>query len=226
MSTLPLSPWTGPLWHSSTQHQHNLSSVAILAQGHFGTNATLEAETSGGELHVCFWRPGTYEDVAFVVFSSPVGTAPSAESATMLDGKECTNDKCRYSGGGAAAWDSKWDDHWKCKDCGYSNHRDRTSAGNAPTKAAKALLGARLDALAKGTGTVASRVEVPRAASRLELRAWKEGDVTMKLLDERDWWRRLQCCKRVLCSFFRCDRDEFVCMFSAQQTSSKSASKQ
>ena len=48
------------------------------------------------------------------------------------------------------------------------------SAGNAATKAAKALLGAPLDALAKGTGTVAGRVEVPTAASRLELMAWKE----------------------------------------------------
>ena len=39
------------------------------------------------------------------------------------------------------------------------------SAGNVPTTAAEALLDAPLDALAKGTGTVASRVDVPRAAS-------------------------------------------------------------
>ena len=45
------------------------------------------------------------------------------------------------------------------------------SAGSSRTKAAKALLGALLDALAKGTGTMASRRS---AASQLELRAWKE----------------------------------------------------
>ena len=36
------------------------------------------------------------------------------------------------------------------------------------------ILGAPLDALAKGTGTVASGAEVAGAARRFEFRAWKE----------------------------------------------------
>ena len=85
--------------------------------------------------------------------------------------QKCSNGKCRYPGGAAAAWDSKWDEHWKCKDCGYSNHRGRRDCRKCSDEGRKALLVAPLEGLAKGTGAVASRVEVPRAASRLELRA-------------------------------------------------------
>ena len=38
--------------HNHHQHHHPLRSH--FGSSHFGTNATLEAETSGGELHVCF----------------------------------------------------------------------------------------------------------------------------------------------------------------------------
>ena len=128
-----------------------------------------------------FLASSDVRDVAFVVFlrllavsTRCLGAAPSAESAIKLDGESVPTasvatqvvERLRVIPSGTNTGSARI--------VATATTGAGRSAGNASTKAAKALLGAPLDALAKGTGTEARRVEVPRAASLLELRAWKE----------------------------------------------------